>query len=75
MTSKRREFWIVEHIWRALRNILLLVGTWSWIYVEYYEHSVFACFAIAIMLDQFKGAFCYLVESIIKVGHQHGTHE
>lgn len=71
MSKQQREYWIVEHIWRALRAVLVLAGTTLWLYNLAPEAAILACYAGATLVDQFHGKICRMIETVLHYKHQH----
>ena len=82
MTSRRRknniaikQYRIVEHLWRLLRAIFLLVGAGLWLYTDVSLHIIFACMACAAVVDQFHGIICHWMEKMLHFKEQHDDWE
>lgn len=71
MSKLQREYWIVEHIWRAIRAVFVLAGTILWLYNLAPEWAILACYAAATLADQFHGKICKAIESVLHYKHQH----
>lgn len=75
MSRFRKEFCIVEHLWRLLRAIPILLGTALWLYTDVSTHIIMVCYLTAGIVDQLHGLICYHLESILKYKHQHDLYE
>jgi hypothetical protein len=65
MTLQERRHWIVEHLWRALRALCILIGTALWLYVPGSEHIVMFFFICAVVVDQLHGLICNTIQRVL----------
>lgn len=73
MSNKNRQYCLVEHIWRVIRAIFLLVGTGLWLYTEVSPHFIFASFFLAAVVDQTHGIICNFIERVLNFNQQHSN--
>jgi hypothetical protein len=75
MSGRRRQYCIIEHLWRLIRAIFLLLGTGLWLYTNVSPHLIFACFVLAIITDQLHGLICRMLEKLLKYKVSHDNWE
>lgn len=68
MTKQKRRHYITEHIWRAIRAILLIIAVLIWLFQDGWSNSdwlvLLFCF-IAHLTEQFHGLICNTIEKIL----------
>jgi len=76
MSGPRARYFLVEHIWRALRSGAMLLGTAIWLYFpEAPNLAVLTCFAAAAIIDQLHGLICHALEKLLNFEEQHHDYE
>ena len=75
MTNPQREYWIVEHIWRALRALCILLATTLWLYNLSPEWVILCVYGLAAIVDQFHGKICRFIEGVLHYTYQHNDWE
>ena len=71
MTDESKQYWMVEHLWRLLRAMFLMIGTGLWLYTDTSPHIIMICYLMAILVDQLHGKICHYIEKILRFKEQH----
>jgi len=75
MSRRDRQYWIVEHIWRLLRILPMLIGTALWLYTSINPHIIFGLFILSGVVDQSHGKICRFIERVLRFKCQHNDWE
>lgn len=75
MSQEQRKYCIVEHLWRALRALFILIGTALWLYTDVHAHFIFGSFLMAVVVEQFHGKICRTIEKLLNYPIQHSDWE
>ncbi len=70
-----KRYYVVEHIWRALRSALILLGTGLWLYDVGNTSIIMLCYVAAAIVDQAHGYICRKIEIMLKWDPEHNSFE
>ena len=69
-------YYIVEHLWRFLRALFIMLGTWLWLYVDSASpHLIIALYGAAAVFDQLHGYICKKIEIVLHFDLEHNDYE
>ena len=68
---KRFQYCLVEHTWRFLRALCIVIGTICWLYGLTSNGFILGCYITALVVDQFHGFICEYIEKILHFQKQH----
>lgn len=70
----KKQYWIVEHLWRLLRAAFVLAGTAVWLAQDGWQTTdltVLVLFLGAVLVEQLHGVICNLIERVLHFTNQH----
>lgn len=71
VTTKYKQYCIVEHVWRAIRAVFLLIAAALWLYTSAPAWLIFGFMVAAMAVEQLHGIICHKLEKILHYKEQH----
>jgi hypothetical protein len=63
MSKREAHHWAAEHLWRALRALILLGASAVWLYTDA-THLVLILLILATIVDQLHGYICRNIQKL-----------